>query len=190
MDEKLVRRVARRYLRARADSKTRTEFIEKEAYGRVINIADVEADIQMRAPNKDRSFKIGGSWKKYLFDMHGYSVFAVNGSWVRTNLSILFGHGGHGYVHEFIPVDEIWVGTRHWDENEFNNCGCSQSVVSAAVSKEYFLSCVVHEIAECEQMKQGAPYLPSHIKSLKLEKALGLLQDPNKDDGSIPIKST
>lgn len=148
---------------------------------RTISLPDMEADIQNRATNKDPSFHIEGEWKKHAFDLFGYHVFAVDGKWVRTNLSVIFTHGGHPYVHEFIPMNEIWVGTHHWDEGKYNRCGCSKD--NTAVSMEYFVSCAVHEIVECEQMKHGKPYSSSHSKSLKVEKDLGLLKNPNKDDG-------
>lgn len=155
---------------------------------RTISLPSMEAEIQERTPYKDPSFKPEGEWKKYVFDMLGYSVFAVDGTWVRNNLSIIFGHGGHPYVHEFIPMGEIWVGTHHWNEGRDSRCGCDEG--NSEVSKEYFISCAAHEIAECEQMKTGKPFHPSHEKSLEIEEELGLLEDPNKDGGETPMDET
>lgn len=48
----------------------------------------------------------------------------------------------------------------------------------------------VFDMAECEQMRKGKPFHPSHKKSLEVEEELGLLGDPNKDDGETPMDKT
>ena len=148
--------------------------------------SELEADIQDRGKNKDDDFHPKGEWKKFVRNQDGFKVYAVDGKWVRDNLSVIFGHGGHGYVHEFIPLDEIWCGTHHWDENEWSKCDCDKG--NEPVSKEYFDSCVAHEIAEFEEMKNdGEPYWPSHQKALDVEEELGLLKDPEGDSGDTEL---
>jgi hypothetical protein len=86
---------------------------------RILHWIDLESDIASRAKKKDRRFVLSGKWKKFVRKEKRLKIYAVDGEWVRNNLSIIFGHGGHGYVHEFIPLDEIWVATHH-----FPRCGC------------------------------------------------------------------
>jgi hypothetical protein len=99
---------------------------------------------------------------------------------------VIFNHGGHGFVHEFIPADEIWIATNHHDEGKNSSCGCGKG--NSKVSKEYFDSCVEHEIEEFKHMKKGKPYKPAHQKALDAEKNLGLLKSMVGDSGSTPLK--
>jgi len=148
--------------------------------------SELEADIQERGDDKDEKFTPKGPWKKFVRKQDGFKIYAVDGKWVRDNLSVIFGHGGHGYVHEFIPVDEIWCATHHYHENEWSHCGCNKG--NEPVSKEYFDSCVVHEIEEFNRMKgQKEPYWEAHNEALEKEKELGLLKNPNGDSGRSKI---
>ena len=36
-------------------------------------------------------------------------VYIVDGDWVRTNINCDYVEGGHGYVYDYVPKDEIWV---------------------------------------------------------------------------------
>ena len=53
------------------------------------------------------------SWKKlsseYTRIAKGVKVYIVKGDFVRSNISADFTEGGHGYVYDYIPKDEIWV---------------------------------------------------------------------------------
>jgi len=80
--------------------------------------AEIELDIQKRGNRKDKKFILSGKWKKFVKMQNGFKLFSVDGKWIRDNLSISFNHGGHGLVHEFIPLDEIWVDEYH------HNCDC------------------------------------------------------------------
>jgi len=144
---------------------------------------DLEKDIQVRAKNKDRSFRIKGKWKKFVKLVSGYKVFAVNGKWIRTNLCVYFGHGGHGFVHEFIPLDEIWISLNHPHEgnSEFGNCNCKLNTKGQKLSKNYFESTIIHEITECENMKKGKSFWESHNLALEKEREINLLSDPYND---------
>ena len=97
--------------------------------------------------------------------------------WVQNNLSVLFGAGGHGRVHEFIPLDEIWVSITH-----FKGCGCSNLKSECAnVSQQYFDSTVIHEIFECREMERGTPFRIAHELALDEERRAGILQDPHTE---------
>lgn len=138
--------------------------------------AEIELKIQKRANNKDLKFSLSGDWKKFLRIQDGFKVFAVNGEWVRNNLSIIFGHGGHGYVHEFIPRDEIWIDTHHCED-----CGCAVNEMNQEVSQNYFDSTVIHEIAEFKEMEKGMDFWNAHKIALQKEVDAGILKDPYND---------
>jgi hypothetical protein len=138
--------------------------------------ADIEADVQSRASQKDPQFRLAGPWKKFLRRQDGFKVYAVDGDWVRNNLSIIFGHGGHGYVHEFIPLDEIWIATHHYPD-----CGCGGVGADQKFSPEYFDSTTLHEITECQEMKKGRSYWQAHNLSIAAEQRAGFLPDPFDD---------
>jgi hypothetical protein len=112
-----------------------------------------------------------------------HKIYAVDGAWIRNNLCFYFGHGGHGLVHEFIPVDEIWVSTRHYHEgrSSITRCGCLTRSKTQKVSEAYFKSTVIHEIKEYEQMKAGKRFWVAHQAALKKEQQVGLLSDPYID---------
>jgi hypothetical protein len=133
--------------------------------------AELESDIQGLAAHKDEAFRLEGSWKELAWKEPGFQIYAVNGEWVRTNLSVIFGSGGHGYVHEFIPHDEIWLDVRYKD---------------VRVSWRWFKSTAVHEMTEWLEMSRGISYYEAHLIALKKEVELGLLVDPYEDDMRAP----
>lgn len=147
--------------------------------------ARLEANIQTRASKKDRHFKLSGPWKKFVRRQNGFKIYAVDGTWIRVNLSVIFGHGGHGLVHEFIPLDEIWIARRHYWENPWSFCDCKGVKDRQPVSRNWFDSCVLHEIDEFRTMKKSSPYWPAHRQALKKEKRWGLIKDPFSD---VPLK--
>ena len=87
-------------------------------------ISSLESDIQTVAKNKDKTFVLKGPWKKFVRRQDEFRIYAVNGTWVRRNLSVIFRHAGHGIVHEFIPHDEIWTETHHYVEGKGENLKC------------------------------------------------------------------
>ena len=124
--------------------------------------ADIEDDIQARAKKKDADFHLEGKWKKYYKEVDGFLVYKVNGEWVRNNLSVIFGHGGHGYVHEFIPTREIWVATKHWPY-----CGCHRwggRMTAVDIRKT-----IRHEIEEFKLMKEGWKFIKAHREADRRE---------------------
>ena len=142
---------------------------------------EIEESIQKKALMKDKKFRLTGKWKKFLRFQDGFKVYSVDGKWIRNNLSCYFGHGGHGYVHEFIPLDEVWISTEHYNEGRFSLNSCSCKTKRKKVSKNYFESTLIHEIEECQQMKKGKNYWVSHNIALDKERKVGLLDDPFED---------
>ncbi len=143
--------------------------------------AKMEADIQERGRKKDPKLVLKGKWKKFVREQDGFKVYAVTGAWVRSNLSVIFGLGGHGYVHEFIPSDEIWIATHHFGEGTLEIWGYKNVTKSQKLSKNFFESTIVHEIAECKEMRKGTSYWVAHNIALEKEKEAGLLVDPNSE---------
>jgi hypothetical protein len=111
---------------------------------------ELEKAIQQFAEFKDKSFKLEEQHK----------VYEVDSNWVRANLSVVFGLGGHGLVHEFIPMDEIWVAKQHneWNVEDFR-------VTRPLVKEEEFDSIVLHEITEFKLMAKGLSFYNSHSKA-------------------------
>jgi len=142
-----------------------------------------EKKIQQCAARKDKGFVLEGKWKKFIREESGYKIFAVDGRWVTANLCVYFAHGGHGLVHEFIPMDEIWVTSHHYNEEEdaVFSCICETKSKGQKCSKNFFESTIVHEIVECEEMKKGNNYWKSHQIALAKEREIGLLVDPFDD---------
>ena len=135
--------------------------------------AKLELEIQKRGNKKDKTFVLSGKWKRFVRKQEGFKIYSVDVYWVKNNISVIFDHGGHGYVHEFIPKDEIWVSTNHFD-----GCNCKNIVRDQKVSKNYFDSTVIHEITEFKEMKKGKGYWESHQIALQKELDIGLLKDP------------
>lgn len=144
---------------------------------RIIKESDQEARIQATASRKDPAFRLDGSWKRFVEEREGLKIYAVDFDWVYNNLSVLFHHGGHGYVHEFIPLDEIWVSFNH-----HHSCKCKNVKKDKKVSERYFEATIRHEIMEFSLMKQGMDYWTAHNQALAQEKEWGLLKDPYEED--------
>lgn len=85
-------------------------------------------------------------WKKLE---NGISVWIVNGREVRSVFDIDYTEGGHDYVYEFVPQNEVWID----DAIEENERG-------------YVL---LHELHERNRMSQGWPYSKAHAESSNLE---------------------
>jgi frataxin-like iron-binding protein CyaY len=133
---------------------------------------DMEKDIQKVSNNKDKKFVLKGKWKKYVKTINNYKIYAIDQKWINNNLSVTFHHGGHGLVHEFIPLDEIWISTHHY------NCKCKKVSKDKNVSKRYFESTLIHELVEVKLMKKGMNYWQAHNVALQKELSLELLPNP------------
>jgi hypothetical protein len=80
---------------------------------------------------------------------NGISVWIVNGRLVRSVFDIDFTAGGHDYVYEFVPENEVWID----DDIEEDERG-------------YIL---LHELHERNRMAAGWPYNKAHAESSRLE---------------------
>jgi hypothetical protein len=85
-------------------------------------------------------------WKKLN---NGVSVWVVNGRLVRSVFDIDFVEGGHNYVYEFVPENEVWID----DETEEKERG--------------FI--LLHELHERNLMAKGWTYDKAHVDSSILE---------------------
>jgi hypothetical protein len=85
-------------------------------------------------------------WKKLE---NGVGVWIVNGRLVRSAFDIDFTAGGHDYVYEFVPEDEVWID----DDIEEQERG-------------YVL---LHELHERNRMAAGSPYSKAHEESSRIE---------------------
>jgi hypothetical protein len=85
-------------------------------------------------------------WKKLE---NGVSVWIVNGRMVRSVFDIDFTEGGHDYVYEFVPQNEVWI---------------DDAIIEA--ERGYVL---LHELHERNRMAKGWPYSKAHAESSRLE---------------------
>lgn len=79
----------------------------------------------------------------------GVSVWVVDGRLVRSAFNIDFTAGGHDYVYEFVPANEVWI------DNDI-----------AESERGYVL---LHELHERNRMAGGWPYSRAHAESSRLE---------------------
>ncbi len=85
-------------------------------------------------------------WKKLE---SGVSVWIVNGRLVRSVFDIDFTAGGHDYVYEFVPQNEVWIDDDILEQER----GCV----------------LLHELHERNRMAAGWPYSKAHAESSKIE---------------------
>ena len=79
----------------------------------------------------------------------GISVWIVDGRLVRSVFDIDFTAGGHDYVYEFVPENEVWI-----DDD------------IAEDERGYVL---LHELHERNRMATGWPYSKAHAESSRIE---------------------
>jgi hypothetical protein len=79
----------------------------------------------------------------------GVSVWIINGRLVRSVFDIDFTEGGHDYVYEFVPQNEVWID----DDLE-------------EAERPYVL---LHELHERNLMAKGWTYSKAHEDSSKIE---------------------
>ena len=85
-------------------------------------------------------------WKKLE---SGLSMWVINGRLVRSVFDIDFTEGGHDYVYEFVPQNEVWI------DNDIEE-----------VERPYVL---LHELHERNRMSKGWPYSKAHAESSGIE---------------------
>lgn len=136
----------------------------------------LELRIQKNAAKKDKKFILTGPWKKFLEKRDGIKIYLVDGNWIRNNLYGGFNHGGHGYVCEYIPLDEIWVLTTHPVD-----CKCKHVKPNRMMSKNFRKSLILHEFTERNLMAKGMIYWKAHQLAEEVEKKAGYIRDPYSD---------
>ena len=85
-------------------------------------------------------------WKKLE---KGVSVWIVNGRLVRSVFDIDFTEGGHDYVYEFVPENEVWI--------------------DDAIEEKERAYVLLHELHERNRMAGGWSYNKAHAESSRLE---------------------
>lgn len=95
-------------------------------------------------------------WKKldeHMSNYAGVSVYIVDGNYVRNNFDVDFVLGGHGYVYDYVPKDEIWIENVPSTEDQYFN--------------------LRHEIYERDLMlEKGIEYDKAHEEAANFEKGL------------------
>ena len=90
-------------------------------------------------------------WKK--LKKSNINVYIVDGESVRNQHDVDFSEGGHGYVYDYIPKNEIWI------DND--------------ISIKERSKILAHEFIERGLMKdKGFDYETAHKKATKIESAL------------------
>ncbi len=85
-------------------------------------------------------------WKKLESPV---SVWIVDGRLVRSVFDVDFTEGGHDYVYEFVPTNEVWI------DNDL-----------AEIERPYVL---LHELHERNLMAKGWDYNRAHEESSRIE---------------------
>jgi hypothetical protein len=85
-------------------------------------------------------------WKRLE---NGLSVWIVNGRLVRSTFDIDFTAGGHDYVYEFVPENEVWI--------------------DDAIVEQERAYVLLHELHERNRMSTGWPYSKAHTESSRIE---------------------
>jgi hypothetical protein len=127
-------------------------------YNQAIEAADKAERAERRRAGDGRRLSHGGKelpdgaavhqrlWKHLE---NGLSVWIVDGRLVRSVFDIDFTAGGHDYVYEFVPENEVWI------DNDI-----------VQDERGYVL---LHELHERNRMAQGWPYSKAHAESSKVE---------------------
>ena len=127
-------------------------------YASAIEAADRVERRERRRAGDVRKLTRGGTKLPDGGDVHerlwkalegGTSVWIVNGRHVRSVFDIDFTAGGHDYVYEFVPMNEVWI-----DDDV------------AEQERGYVL---LHELHERNRMASGWPYSKAHAESSRIE---------------------
>lgn len=134
----------------------RTQGVPQDGdQGRDSTIATIEKAVASRWHRKDRALfeRILEHLRwPYVGSFAGFSVYRVDSEWIKDNLDVTFGTGGHGLVHSFIPLDVILI-----DD------------VNQKMAK-----LVLHEAVEYHHMMEdGLDYQEAHEHALGAEQEAG-----------------
>ena len=121
--------------------------------GNNYDVDDIDKAVRSRWHLKDSDLEIKGLDKKLIEERDGFKIYEVDGEWIKNNLDVGFGTGGHGLVHSYIPLDEVWV----WPV------------------KENKWSIALHEMIEYNLMKnEGLKFEEAHKKTIKITNGLDI----------------
>ena len=127
-------------------------------YEKALELADREERKERRRAGDVRRLTQGGKRLPSGADVHerlwkklenGVSVWIVDGRLVRSVFDIDFTAGGHDYVYEFVPSNEVWID----DDIQEAERGCV----------------LLHELHERNRMATGWPYSKAHAESSHIE---------------------
>jgi hypothetical protein len=127
-------------------------------YGKALEAADIEERKERRRAGDVRKLTAKGAKLPDGHDVHetlwkrlesGITVWIVNGRLVRSVFDIDYTAGGHDYVYEFVPRNEVWIDDAI-EETE----------------RPYVL---LHELHERNRMAGGWPYSRAHAESSRIE---------------------
>jgi hypothetical protein len=90
--------------------------------------------------------------KEFLREQEGLKLYLVDGEQVRKD-KIMFVSGGHGYVYDWIPKDEVWI-----DDNQKDKPSDMEATIK-------------HELFEIKKMRdEGLSYDDAHELANAMEK--------------------
>ena len=127
-------------------------------YAKAIDRADAEERKERRRAGDIASVTKKGKELPSGAEMHerlwkalesGVKVWIINGRMVRSVFDIDFTEGGHDYVYEFVPQNEVWI---------------DDAIVEP--ERGYVL---LHELHERNLMAKGWPYSKAHADSSHVE---------------------
>ncbi len=109
-------------------------------------------------------------WKRlWVVLSSGVKVFLVDGDHVRNEIEVEYTLGGHHYVYEWIPEDEVWIEVVPDVHDRL--CNLFHELYERTVMKEYgFNYDVAHQMASSMELE----YRHGKIKAGKQPK-------PNED---------
>ncbi|MDO8435516.1 MAG: hypothetical protein Q7S89_02430, partial [bacterium] len=82
----------------------------------------------------------------------GITMKYVDGSLVRKHLDPFFFHGGHHYVYDYIPKNEVWLDDQNYSHDQ--------------------IFTIAHELKERTLMAKGMDYPSAHDFALAEERFL------------------
>ena len=122
-------------------------------FGNDYTVNDIDTAVRSRWNLKDSKLDISGLPKKLIGKKDGFKIYEVDGEWIKNNIDVGFGTGGHGLVHSYIPMDEVWV--------------------YPVIENKW--SIALHEIVENKLMKiREMKYKEAHKETTKLTEGLDI----------------
>lgn len=89
---------------------------------------------------------------KYLGKVLNVRIYLVDGRFIRDQISVDFTQGGHGYVYDYIPENEVWIDNANLKEKRF---------------------IIMHELTERYLMKyEGKSYHQAHNMANTIERRM------------------